>query len=475
MVEAALPLLSVLPAGPAAPRADSGARGDGGGLFAQAMAQAGAEADAGPAALPAGTTDAAAGELRATEVDSPALPVEALPATDEPGVETLPAAADLAAWIAALTQPVQPPAATNQLLAADAVADTADATTLPPAAALVAETTVLEDGKADLTTDAAPGSPTAALPVAMADNPPGAAAATAAPAASVPDPNQTPVAATLAAAAAPAAAVAAASVVSATTPAASESRGVERPGRTPSNKGRNDTMTRGAAASNPTAARDIAAAPAEPTVPKTFGETSPVAAATTALREPIATVAGLGTVNSSAPQPAAANTLAAIGIASSAPLRNDTLPGTGTAAFTAQISPPLDSPAFAPALGVQVSMLVKNGIGEARLNLNPAELGPIAVKIELDGRQAQVMLSADLAQTRGVLEQALPTLASAMNDAGFTLSGGGVSQQSTQQQPGQATGAAAPHKGGRAADAGGDIDAPATAPARSRGLVDLVA
>ena len=97
--------------------------------------------------------------------------------------------------------------------------------------------------------------------------------------------------------------------------------------------------------------------------------------------------------------------------------------------FHAALTAALDSPDFAPALATQVSMLVRDGIGEARLHLHPTELGPIAVQIELDGRRAQVNMSAEHPLTRQALEQALPLLASAMREAGLTLSGGGVFQQ----------------------------------------------
>ena len=106
----------------------------------------------------------------------------------------------------------------------------------------------------------------------------------------------------------------------------------------------------------------------------------------------------------------------------------------GEPAFQAQLSAQLFSSDFAPALGVQISTLTRNGIPEARLHLNPAELGPIAVQIELDGRTAQIVLSASHAETRLVLEQAMPQLASAMREAGFSMSGGGVFQQPQQRE-----------------------------------------
>lgn len=91
---------------------------------------------------------------------------------------------------------------------------------------------------------------------------------------------------------------------------------------------------------------------------------------------------------------------------------------------------PLASPQFAQALGVQMSVLAADGVQRAELQLNPAEMGPVSVQIVIDGTSARVDFGADLAATRQTIEAGLPELASALRDAGFTLTGGGVSQHS---------------------------------------------
>ncbi len=127
------------------------------------------------------------------------------------------------------------------------------------------------------------------------------------------------------------------------------------------------------------------------------------------------------------------------------PARNDTpaLGALGAAAHTsgaarsAEAAPPVavnmptpaTAPEFAQSLGVQVSVLARDGIQQAELHLNPAEMGPISVQIALDGNQAQVNFGADSAATRQIIETGLPELAAALRDAGFTLSGGGVHSQ----------------------------------------------
>ena len=101
-----------------------------------------------------------------------------------------------------------------------------------------------------------------------------------------------------------------------------------------------------------------------------------------------------------------------------------------SAAQAATVAVPLDSPEFPAAFGVQVSVLVKDGVQQAELHLNPAETGPVSIVITLEGTQAHVEFGADLAATRQAIENGLPALASALRDAGFTLAGGGVAQHS---------------------------------------------
>jgi hypothetical protein len=140
---------------------------------------------------------------------------------------------------------------------------------------------------------------------------------------------------------------------------------------------------------------------------------------------------------------------------------------------SATLEPPVGSPAFAGALGARISLLARDGIDRAELRVHPADLGPVAVQLQLDGSQLRVEFVAAAADTRQALEQSLPALASSLRDAGFTLSGGGVFQQ-------------APGRGGApdgradatpSAERGGSAPASGAAPAqrREQGLVDLFA
>lgn len=152
----------------------------------------------------------------------------------------------------------------------------------------------------------------------------------------------------------------------------------------------------------------------------------------------------------------------------------------------ARLPMPPGDPRFAPALAQQVTVFMRQGVHEARLELHPAELGPITVQIQLDGSAAQVSMAASHAQTRQALEQALPTLAATLREAGLTLTGGGVFEQ---PRPGQgdtpgntAGGDGSRDRGGQARGGGGGDDRAGTEaaargprPVSVRGLVDLVA
>ena len=190
------------------------------------------------------------------------------------------------------------------------------------------------------------------------------------------------------------------------------------------------------------------------------------AAAAPARPEPLPLVDGIG-VAAAVPQVAS---LAAAPAAAA---------GKPATPVEARVAVPLDNPAFGGALGAQISVLVRDGVQTANLQLNPADMGPIAVQIALDGSAARVDFQADLASTRQVIEASLPALAGALQDAGFTLAGGGVFQQNPGRQgqgdapaPGQPRQGNGNGTGQPQAEQGG---AGSGIRSTGRGLVDLVA
>lgn len=154
-------------------------------------------------------------------------------------------------------------------------------------------------------------------------------------------------------------------------------------------------------------------------------------------------------------------------------------PASAPPAAEARLAQAPGSPGFAPELAARLSTFVRDGIEQARLHLNPAEMGPVEVRIALDGSAARVLMAAEQATTRQWLEQALPTLAAGLREAGLTLAGGGVFDRAPGGQAGQGD-SPPPRPGtgssGRAeADPLGATPAPGLAASRRRGVVDLVA
>lgn len=159
-----------------------------------------------------------------------------------------------------------------------------------------------------------------------------------------------------------------------------------------------------------------------------------------------------------------------LGLHSAPPAGSPT--GATPTAGEAHLSAPLGSPDFGPQLGAQITTFVRDGLEHARLQLNPANMGPVLVQIQLDGQTAQVHLSAEHASTRQALEDAMPQLASQLREAGLTLSGGGVSEQA--QQGRQAPSPTPPERAPSAEPTEAVVLQPRPATAR-RGVVDLVA
>ena len=181
----------------------------------------------------------------------------------------------------------------------------------------------------------------------------------------------------------------------------------------------------------------------------------------------------------------------AVGASPNAPLDANQAAHQAPPAMPAQAALPMppQSPTFAPALGHQIDVWMKGGVQHAEVQLSPQDLGPIRVRIEMDGAQARVQMSAEVQSTRDALQQAMPQLSEQLGQVGLSLSGGGVSDQPAfQQSQAQAQAGAdgsghAGRQGGTgaagASGAGGVEDIAAASAARRiaqrRGLLDTYA
>lgn len=99
----------------------------------------------------------------------------------------------------------------------------------------------------------------------------------------------------------------------------------------------------------------------------------------------------------------------------------------------------LGKPEWATELGDKVTWLGKQDIKSAMLRLNPANLGPVEVRISVHNDQTNVSFIAHHPQARDALEGSIPRLREMMDSSGFNLGNVDVSGRSPQGQQGQAS------------------------------------
>ncbi|WP_248679471.1 flagellar hook-length control protein FliK [Sinimarinibacterium sp. CAU 1509] len=155
--------------------------------------------------------------------------------------------------------------------------------------------------------------------------------------------------------------------------------------------------------------------------------------------------------------PAAAvdmSALPAMAAASSAPVHVAPTP-TPTLPTMANVSNPLllDHPDAMADLGERILWQLDADVSEASIELHPAELGQLTVRIETRGDQAQVLFVAQEAATRSLLNQAMPQLRELLNSSGLQLTRSqvdGARRSSTDAEARASSATAAPlNAGGR--------------------------
>ncbi|MDM0042961.1 flagellar hook-length control protein FliK [Variovorax dokdonensis] len=107
------------------------------------------------------------------------------------------------------------------------------------------------------------------------------------------------------------------------------------------------------------------------------------------------------------------------------------------ATSTHTVAPEVGHEAWAAALAQQMLRMSTSGQHVARLNLNPAELGPLQVTLSMNDQQTQAMFMSSHEGVRKALEAALPQLRSTLAAQGIELGQASVQSGSSQQFGGQ--------------------------------------
>lgn len=121
------------------------------------------------------------------------------------------------------------------------------------------------------------------------------------------------------------------------------------------------------------------------------------------------------------PNTTANSTAPAIGLSASAVAANDNPASNSEPARLSLPTPMVQSSRWGAELGDRIAWLAGNRVQSATLQVNPPQMGPIEVRIVIEGDQAAVSFAAVQSQTRDAIQQALPTLAQSFLEHGLQL------------------------------------------------------
>ncbi len=145
------------------------------------------------------------------------------------------------------------------------------------------------------------------------------------------------------------------------------------------------------------------------------------------------------------------------------------------------VATPLEHPEWGQDLGNRVVWMARNDQQSAQINLNPPQMGPLQITINVNGDQASALFVSPHAEVRQAIQDALPQLREMLLASGINLGQADVGTQAQQHSQGEAgQGARNPRSADDKAilQGIGTAGSAASAPAltqRGRGLVDLFA
>lgn len=102
--------------------------------------------------------------------------------------------------------------------------------------------------------------------------------------------------------------------------------------------------------------------------------------------------------------------------------------------YTASINTPVGDPEWAEKMNEKVLWMSSRGIQSAHIHLNPAELGPVDVKVSVQNEQTVVHFNVQNASVRELLESNVHRLRDMMDSGGVNLAQVDVDERSGDQQ-----------------------------------------
>jgi flagellar hook-length control protein FliK len=183
-----------------------------------------------------------------------------------------------------------------------------------------------------------------------------------------------------------------------------------------------------------------------------------------------------GSANGSTP---AGSTPAGSGAAGSDAVAAQWLAGDTAGARSSGAEPRLEAPVgtaqFTQQLADHVGGMVDRNLGALTLQVNPSQLGPIELRVSVDGSRAQISLSAHSAMTCDALQSSAVRLREMLGAQGFAQVSVDVSQRSFQERGGQGQPVVWTPTEEQAAAGRRSAETPPTAPRTSLGALDAYA
>lgn len=98
------------------------------------------------------------------------------------------------------------------------------------------------------------------------------------------------------------------------------------------------------------------------------------------------------------------------------------------------LSAPFNQQGWSEELGQRIRWMVGNNLQAATLKINPPQLGPINIRINMQNDQMTIMFTAQHALVREALEDSVPRLRELMNEKGFDSVNVNISDDSSSRQ-----------------------------------------
>lgn len=99
-----------------------------------------------------------------------------------------------------------------------------------------------------------------------------------------------------------------------------------------------------------------------------------------------------------------------------------------------EVSVPLHDRNWGPAFNEKIVWVAKNELQSAQININPPQLGPVQISLQINGDQASAVFASPHAEVRQAIQDSLPQLKEMLSASGINLGQTDIGSNMAQQQ-----------------------------------------